>query len=82
MNALTGALAGLPGVGEVHDVHVWTLTSGMEVASAHITVGAGCDHAAILAAARELLARDYQLEHATLQVETGTSAAACRQLQW
>jgi len=79
---LTGALAGLPGVGEVHDVHVWTLTSGMEVASAHLTVGPNCDQSAILAAARALLAADYQLEHATLQVESGTSAASCRELHW
>lgn len=80
VEALTGALAGLPGVGEVHDVHVWTLTSGMEVASAHLTVEPGCDQSAILAAAQELLATEYQLEHATLQVETGS--AACRELQW
>ncbi|TDV53969.1 cation diffusion facilitator family transporter [Actinophytocola oryzae] len=80
--ALTGALGRLPGVGEVHDVHVWTLTSGMEVASAHLTVDPGCDQSAILAAARALLAEEYQLEHATLQVETGVAAVSCRQLHW
>lgn len=79
---LTGALGGLPGVGEVHDVHVWTLTSGMEVASAHLTVGPDCDQSEILAAARGLLADRYQLEHATLQVESGPSAARCRELHW
>jgi cobalt-zinc-cadmium efflux system protein len=79
---LTGALAGLPGVGEVHDVHVWTLTSGMEVASAHLTVGPDCDQAKILAAARALLAESYQLEHATLQVESGPAAVSCRELHW
>lgn len=82
VEALTRALARLPGVGEVHDVHVWTLTSGMEVASAHLTVGPDCDQSAILAAARELLAREYQLEHATLQVESGRAAATCHELQW
>jgi len=79
---LTGALAELPGVGEVHDVHVWTLTSGMEVASAHLTVAPACDQSAVLAAARKLLADDYQLEHATLQVESGKAAATCRELHW
>jgi cobalt-zinc-cadmium efflux system protein len=79
---MTGALAGLPGVGEVHDVHVWTLTSGMEVASAHLTVGPDCDQSAILAAARALLADAYQLEHATLQVESAPAAASCRELHW
>jgi cobalt-zinc-cadmium efflux system protein len=82
VDALTGALAALPGVGEVHDVHVWTLTSGMEVLSAHLTVGAGCDQSAILTAAQELLAREYQLEHATLQVEVGDMAPTCRELHW
>lgn len=82
VDALTAALGGLPGVGEVHDVHVWTLTSGMEVASAHLTVGAGGDQSAILAAAQELLAREYQLEHATLQVETGDTTPSCRELRW
>jgi cobalt-zinc-cadmium efflux system protein len=78
---LTGALARLPGVGEVHDVHVWTLTSGMEVASAHLTVDPDCDQSAILTAARELLAEEYQLEHATVQVESGKSAT-CQELHW
>jgi cobalt-zinc-cadmium efflux system protein len=79
---MTGALAGLPGVGEVHDVHVWTLTSGMEVASAHLTVGPDCDQSAILTAARALLADEYELRHATLQVESDKSAAGCRELHW
>lgn len=79
---LTGALSGLPGVGEVHDVHVWTLTSGMEVASAHLTVHAGVDQAEILEAARSVLAAEYQIEHATLQVETDSSAKTCHELHW
>jgi cobalt-zinc-cadmium efflux system protein len=82
VDELTGALAKLPGVGEVHDVHVWTLTSGMEVASAHLTVGQDCDQSAILASARALLAIEYELKHATLQVESGTAAASCRELHW
>jgi cobalt-zinc-cadmium efflux system protein len=79
---LTDALGRLPGVGEVHDVHVWTLTSGMEVASAHLTVTPDCDQAAILESARDLLADNYQLEHATLQIETGTAAISCKELHW
>jgi cobalt-zinc-cadmium efflux system protein len=78
---LTGALGRLPGVGEVHDVHVWTLTSGMEVASAHLTVGPDCDQSTILTAAQRLLAAEYQLEHATLQIEPG-KAAVCKELHW
>ncbi|MGH3758144.1 cation diffusion facilitator family transporter [Actinophytocola sp.] len=79
---LTHALGALDRVREVHDVHVWTLTSGMEVASAHLTVLAGADREEILRAARTLLADEYQIEHATLQVETGESAVSCHELQW
>ena len=45
-------LAALPGVVDVHDVHVWTLTSEMDVASAHVMVAAGVDSHAVLDQAR------------------------------
>jgi cobalt-zinc-cadmium efflux system protein len=82
INELTGALRGLPGVTEVHDVHVWTLTSGMEVASAHLTIRDGIDQTSLLGAARELLATHYRIEHATLQLEPRESAVKCHELSW
>ena len=51
----TPDLAAIPGVVDVHDLHVWTLTSEMEVASAHIMVSVGTDHHAVLDEAREVL---------------------------
>ena len=54
---------------DVHDLHVWTLTSDMEVASAHLMVRAGADHHGVLDRARELLRDRYQIGHATLQIE-------------
>ena len=48
LTALRSDLAGLDGVVDVHDLHVWTLTSEMDVASAHVTVGAGTDSHAVL----------------------------------
>ncbi|MGH3861214.1 cation diffusion facilitator family transporter [Actinokineospora sp.] len=77
---LTKRLCAVPGVAEVHDVHVWTLTSGMEVASAHLTITADADQAEVLRAAQELLTVDYGLEHATLQVESPN--ARCQELSW
>ena len=62
-------LTGIPGVVDVHDLHVWTLTSDMEVASAHVMVRAGTDTHRVLDEARQLLAERHQLQHATLQVE-------------
>jgi len=75
-------LTALAGVSEVHDVHVWTLTSGMEVASAHLAVTAGVEPANVLLEAQKLLSETYHLEHATLQVEPGEATARCRELSW
>ncbi|QUH04713.1 cation transporter [Saccharopolyspora erythraea] len=75
-------LAELPSVTEVHDLHVWTLTSGMEVASAHLTTDNGADHGGVLIAAQRLLAERYSIDHATLQVEPVECAKRCRALTW
>ena len=75
-------LSRLPGVAEAHDLHVWTLTSGMEVASAHLTTRDRVDPAEVLRAAQALLADRYHIEHATLQVEPGDSAQRCREISW
>jgi cobalt-zinc-cadmium efflux system protein len=77
---MTADLTKLPGVSEVHDLHVWTLTSGMEVVSAHLTMVDGADQADVLVAAQSLLAGSYHIEHATLQVEQ--PSAKCRELSW
>lgn len=79
---LRADLAALPSVSEVHDLHVWTLTSGMEVASAHLTTGADADHGGVLIAAQRLLAERYQIDHATLQVEPAECAKRCQALTW
>lgn len=80
VSALHRDLAALPSVAEVHDLHVWTLTSGMEVASAHLTTDA--DHGDVLVAAQRLLADRYRISHATLQVEPMRCAHRCRALAW
>ncbi len=80
--AMLAELGRLPGVEEAHDLHVWTLTSGMEVASAHLTTCQDADPARVLEAAQTLLAEQYHIEHATLQVEPGASAERCREISW
>jgi len=62
-------LAAVPGVCDVHDLHVWTLTSGMDVASAHLSLEPAAELGAVLATAREALHHDFSIDHATLQVE-------------
>jgi cobalt-zinc-cadmium efflux system protein len=72
------ALRGVTGVDEVHDLHLWTLTSGMNVATAHLV--ADCDADEVLAEARGLLLTRFGVEHATLQVES--DARSCGQVSW
>ena len=80
--AVRERLAGVAGVIEVHDLHVWTLTSGMEVASAHLNVAAEADVAAVLAAAHRQLHDDFGIEHATLQVEPPSAERLCHGGSW
>jgi len=62
-------MAARPGVVEVHDLHVWEVTSGFPALSAHVTVGADADcHRARLELA-ELIEREFDIHHTTLQVE-------------
>jgi cobalt-zinc-cadmium efflux system protein len=79
---LQRALGSVAGVLDVHDVHVWTLTSGMDVASAHLTIADGTELASVLTAARDRLHDEYGIEHATLQVEPHGSDADCRDVGW
>lgn len=80
--AIRSELARLGGVQDVHDVHVWTLTSGMEVGSAHLTVDAECDPAVVLTEAQALLAERHHLAHFTLQVEPPGARTGCAELAW
>lgn len=82
MESVSATLEALPGVADVHDLHVWTLTSGMEVASAHFAVRTGAHADDVLRSAQEVLAGQYQIEHATLQVEGEDSARRCSELSW
>ncbi|NKQ54913.1 cation transporter [Amycolatopsis sp. K13G38] len=79
---IASELGGLAGVRDVHDLHVWTLTSGMEVASAHLAVEPHAEPAKVLAAAQNLLAETYDIKHATLQVEPCESTRRCEELSW
>ena len=55
---------------EVHDLHVWEVTSGFPAISAHVTVRAGCDTQAHRRELAELLGERFGITHSTLQVET------------
>ncbi|HLT17425.1 MAG TPA: cation diffusion facilitator family transporter [Acidimicrobiales bacterium] len=81
LDALEVDLAALPGVVDVHDLHAWTLTSDMEVVSAHLMVTTGTDHHSVLDQARVVLRDDYGIDHATLQVEP-EDHEGCHEVTW
>ena len=68
-SALGAAMVGRPHVAEVHDLHVWAITTGMPAASAHVLVEPRQDCHAVRADLEALLARDYGITHLTLQVD-------------
>jgi cobalt-zinc-cadmium efflux system protein len=80
LDQLRQRLANISGVTNVHDLHVWTLTSGMPVATVHLTAPDSADRDAVIDQARQVLRDDYAVTHATLQVEAGTDE--CTELTW
>jgi len=81
VDAMRADLGLLPGVVDVHDLHVWTLTSDMEVASAHLMVRVGTDSHAVLDQARDMLGEHYNVHHATLQIEPDDHRG-CDEVNW
>jgi cobalt-zinc-cadmium efflux system protein len=81
LDALAVDLAAIDGVVDVHDLHVWTLTSEMDVASAHLMIGIDQDAHAVLDGARSVLQERYGIAHATLQVEP-EDHQGCNDVTW
>jgi cobalt-zinc-cadmium efflux system protein len=74
-------LAAIPGVTDVHDLHIWVLTSGMNVATAHLVADDTDEFPRVLDLARSTLKSTYAIEHATLQVER-SAARECHEIDW
>lgn len=69
------AMATVPGVRGIHDLHVWALTSGKPSLTAHVVHDPAASHDALLLEVKKVLARDFSIHHSTLQMET----VACRE---
>jgi cobalt-zinc-cadmium efflux system protein len=67
------ALLELPHVSNVHDLHVWTITSGFVALSAHVTCPGDHNHAALLRDARTMLAESFGIRHTTIQIDRDPS---------
>jgi cobalt-zinc-cadmium efflux system protein len=66
-DAIGRSLAALPGVTDVHDLHVWHMSSEDVALSAHLSLARGDDWLVLLAQAKRMLAAEYGIRHATLQ---------------
>jgi cobalt-zinc-cadmium efflux system protein len=78
VDAVRGALAGLPGVEDVHDLHIWTITSGFVALSGHLVVNGAANAAEVLERADARLADRFGIRHSTLQLDVGEP---CRQIR-
>jgi len=67
--ALRLAMEGVPGVKTVHDLHVWTLTSGVHALSAHAILHEGATHGQVLGDLRSRVTAGFPITHVTVQLE-------------
>lgn len=72
LHALRREILRIPGVEALHDLHFWTLTSGLHSASVHIRASAESARADVLAAVQKLLREEAGVDHATIQLEWGS----------
>jgi cobalt-zinc-cadmium efflux system protein len=79
VDAVRDAIRGVPGVASVHDLHVWTITSGMDSLSAHVVAADERTASPLLLEVRALLASRFGIHHVTIQIEPHDFAqhAAC-----
>jgi cobalt-zinc-cadmium efflux system protein len=69
VDELRGAMVGAQGVVDVHDLHVWTITSGIESLSAHVVIEHAAEARGVLAEMRLMLHERFGIDHITLQIE-------------
>jgi cobalt-zinc-cadmium efflux system protein len=62
------AMAGVLGVKGIHDLHIWTITSGLDALSAHVVVPVGEDRDAVLGRLQQLLRDRFGIDHVTMQI--------------
>ncbi|MFE5320662.1 cation diffusion facilitator family transporter [Paenibacillus sp. NPDC056579] len=63
-------LESIDGVKDVHDLHIWTITSGLDSLSCHLLIEDNQDHQQILQQAIQFIADKFKIQHTTIQIET------------
>ena len=69
VDTVRAELEAISGVEDVHDLHVWTITSGMDALSGHIKIATGTVSRDVLVRARGILRERFRIDHVTLQIE-------------
>ncbi|MEJ7602761.1 MAG: cation diffusion facilitator family transporter [Kofleriaceae bacterium] len=77
--AVEAYLAGLPGVHQVHDLHIWPMSTTEAALTAHLVVSPSAQTTRFLHDASSELDRRFGIAHTTLQLEPGDAAGLCRQ---
>jgi cobalt-zinc-cadmium efflux system protein len=73
-NEVKQVLAAIEGVIDVHDLHIWTITSGLDSLSCHIVIQDNADSQNVLQQAIQMIEHKYKIKHTTIQVETARIA--------
>ena len=76
--AVRAWLAGRPGVTEVHDLHIWAMSTTETALTAHVTRPDNSDSDAFLHDTAQALSERFRIGHPTLQIETGAGGHACQ----
>ena len=69
LTAIRDMIGRLPGVSEMHDLHVWSLTSGVNAMSAHVVIVNDSMHDEVLTAVHEVVTQNFAIAHVTVQIE-------------
>jgi cobalt-zinc-cadmium efflux system protein len=81
VDRLGRAMCEVSGVIQVHELHVWTVTSGFEALAAHVVVASGDDRDRARRELEYLLRERFGIAHTTLQMEEGADESALLQVQ-
>ncbi len=77
LDEMSNKIMKIEGVVSVHDLHVWTITSGMIAMSGHVKFANSKEPELLLAQVQELLKKDYAISHSTIQLENEVSQIPC-----
>ncbi len=75
LSEVEASLSAIDNVTAIHDLHVWTITSGMNAMSVHLRVMAPAQSPGVLQSAKDVMKAKYKIEHVTIQIETDDHCA-------